>query len=290
MILADANQAAPNLPCQNLSVNARRPIRNFTTIEEAFAGGFGTYHALQAKLEKRYSSGLYFINSFSWSKAIDNAPGHLENYDGDSSRINIANPKAERGLSSYDQPFNNTTSLVYDLPFGRGRHFDITNRTLDLIAGGWAVNIINTVTSGLPINVGYSPSTQATVSSLITVRPNLTGQPILVPENQRTPQHYLNLAAFSIPDASQPFGNAGRNIARGPIFQELDLGVHKNFALWSESSRVEFRAEAFNLLNKTNFNVNSGFGTTYAPGSTSFGAFTQTLPPRQIQMALKLVF
>lgn len=286
MILADANQAVPNLLGQNLSVNARRPVGNFTTIEEAFAGGFGSYNALQAKVEKRYSRGLYFINSFTWSKAIDNAPGHLENYDGDSSRINMYNPKSERGISSYDQPFNNTTSVLYDLPFGRGRHFNIQNRALDLVAGGWSIDLINTVTSGLPINIGYSLTTQGQTSPLLTPRPNLTGASLYL--SGGNPTHYLNPAAFSAPNYTQPFGDAGRNIARGPSFEELDFGLHKNFGLWSESSRLEFRAEAFNLLNNTNFNVNSGFSTTY--GNSSFGVFTQTLPARQIQLALKLVF
>jgi hypothetical protein len=286
MILTDANEAVPNQLGKNLSVNARRPIRNFTTIEEAFAGGFGSYNALQAKLEKRYSRGLYVINSFTWSKAIDNAPGHLENYDGDNSRINMYNPKSERGISSYDQPFNNTTSILYDLPFGRGRHFNIQNRALDLVAGGWSIDLINTVASGLPINITYSPTTQAQSSPLLTPRPNLKGGSLYL--SGSNPTHYLNPAAFSIPSYTQPFGDAGRNIARGPYFEELDFGLHKNFGLWSESSRLEFRAEAFNLLNTTNFNVNSGFSTTF--GSSSFGVFTQTLPARQIQMALKLVF
>ncbi len=288
MILTDANEAVPNNAGQNLSVNARRPIPNFTTIEEAYNGGFGSYNALQAKLEKRYSGGLYFINSFTWSKAIDNAPGHLENYDGDNSRINMYNPKSERGISSYDQPFNNTTSVVYDLPFGRGRHFNMQNRAVDAVAGGWSLDIINTATSGLPINITYSPTTQGSVSPLITPRPNLTGASLYL--SGADPTHYLNVGAFSVPSFTQPFGNAGRNIARGPSFEELDLGVHKGFALWSESSRLEFRAEAFDLLNTTNFNVNSGLNTTFAPGSTSYGVFTQAYPPRQIQMALKLVF
>ncbi len=286
MILTDANEAVPNQPGKNLSVNARRPIPHFTTIEEAFAGGFGSYNALQAKLEKRYSQGLYLINSFTWSKAIDNAPGHLENYDGDNSRINMYNPKSERGVSSYDQPFNNTTSILYDLPFGRGRHFNMQNRALDLIAGGWSIDLINTVTSGLPINITYSPTTQAQASPLLTPRPNLAGASLYL--SGTNPTHYLNPAAFKIPNYTQPFGNAGRNIARGPYFEELDFGLHKNFGLWSETSRLEFRAEAFNLLNTTNFNVNSGFGTTF--GSSSYGVFTQTLPARQIQLALKLVF
>jgi hypothetical protein len=288
MILADANQAAPSASATGptISVNARRPIPNFTTIEEAFSGGFGSYNALQAKLEKRYSGGLYFINSFTWSKAIDNAPGHLENYDGDNSRINILNPASEKGVSSYDQPFNNTTSIVYDIPVGKGRHYNLPNRAVDLVAGGWSVDVINSATSGLPINITYSPTTAGQVSPLLTPRPNLTGVPLY--STGGNPAQLLNPSAFSIPSVTQPFGSAGRNIVRGPSVEELDLGLHKNFALWSETSRLEFRAEAFNILNKTMFTPISGFGTTF--GSSGFGSFTQTLPPRQIQMALKLVF
>ncbi|HEY1948589.1 MAG TPA: TonB-dependent receptor [Bryobacteraceae bacterium] len=288
MILADANQAAPSASATGptVPVNNRRPIPNFTTIEEAFSGGFGSYNALQAKLEKRYSGGLYFINSFTWSKAIDNAPGHLENYDGDNSRINILNPTSERGLSSYDQPFNNTTSVVYDIPVGAGRHFALPNRAVDLVAGGWSLDVINSATSGLPINITYSPTTAGQVSPLLTPRPNLTGAPLYA--SGGNPTQLLNPAAFAIPSVTQPFGAAGRNIVRGPSVEELDLGLHKNFALWSETSRLEFRAEAFNILNKTMFTPTAGFGTTF--GSSGFGTFTQTLPPRQIQMALKLVF
>jgi hypothetical protein len=285
MILGDANQAVPNLLGQNLSINARRPIRNFTTIEQAYSGGFGSYNALQVKLEKRYNAGFYFLNSFTWSKAIDNAPGHLENYNGDNSRINIRNHTSERGLSSYDQPFNDTLSILYDLPFGKGRHFNIQNRALDLIAGGWGVNVINTATSGLPLNITYSASQQYQVSPLVTTRPNLISSQVTTPEGQRTTRNYLNAAAFALPDYTQPFGSAGRNIARGYPFYELDLGLHKNFALWSESSYVQFRAEAFNLLNQTNFSPpNTTFNTS------SFGSITSTFPARQIQFALKLYF
>ena len=288
MILADANQATPNLPGQALPVDPRRPIPNFTTIEEAFAGGFSNYNALQAKFEKKYSNGLYFINSFTWSTAIDNAPGHLENYNGDNSRINAANPKSERARSSYDQPFNNTTSILFDLPYGRGKHYNIQNRWIDALAGGWSINLISTLTSGTPINVTYGPPTAGQVSTILSYRPNLTGAPVLVPEGQRTPQNYLNPDAFSRPSISQPFGNGGRNIARNAAFQQVDVGLHKNFALWSESSHIEFRAEAFNIFNTSNFTSYSGFGSSITSGG--FGAFTQTLPPRQLQLALKLIF
>ena len=138
MILGDYNQAVPNAPGQNLSVQARRPIQDFGFIQEAFGGGFLNYHAFQAKLEKRYSAGLYLLNSFTWSKAIDNASGHLETANGDNSRVNIRDLRNEKGLSGYDQPFNNTTSFTYELPFGRSRKFGSNwHPVLDGVAGGW---------------------------------------------------------------------------------------------------------------------------------------------------------
>ncbi len=285
-ILADENQAVPNALGQNLSVNARRPYAGFTTIEVSYDGGFSSYDALQTKIEKRYSTGLYFINSFTWSKAIDNAPGHLENYDGDNSRVNIYDVQANRGLSSYNQPLNDTLSVLYDLPFGKGRHFNISNKALDVVAGGWGVDLINTETSGLPLNITYNASTQAQVSTLTTYQPNIV-QGVSLYKNTGNPVYYLNAAAFTLPSYTAPFGNAGRNIAHLPFFSEMDFGIHKNFNLWSESKYIQFRAEAFNLFNKTNF---SPSGISLATNSSSYGQFTSTFPARQLQLALKLYF
>ena len=285
-ILADENQAVPNALGKNLSVNQRRPYSGFTTIEVSYDGGFSSYDALQAKIEKRYSTGLYFINSFTWSKAIDNAPGHLENYDGDNSRVNIYDVQANRGLSSYNQPINDTLSVLYDLPFGKGRHFNISNKALDVVAGGWGVDLINTESSGLPLNIAYNASTQAQVSTLTSYQPNIVPGVSLY-KNTGNPVYYLNSAAFTLPSYTQPFGNAGRNIAHLPFFSELDFGIHKNFNLWSESKYIQFRAEAFNLFNKTNF---SPSGLSLATNSSSYGQFTSTFPARQLQLALKLYF
>jgi len=284
VILADENQAAPQQAGQNLSLAARRPYQAFNTIEISFNGGFSTYNALQTKIEKRFSRGLYLLNSFTWSKAIDNAPGHLENYDGDNSRINFYNAPLDKGLSSFNQPLNDTLSLLYDLPFGHGRHFDIQNPVLDILGGGWGINVINTMTSGLPLNITYGATTQASVSSLTTYRPNTTGQPYYL--NTGNPIAYLNAAAFSVPSFTQPFGTFGRNTLRNPAFYDLDFGLHKNFRLWSEDRYLQFRAEAFNLLNKTNFAPPS----TLSANSSGFGTFTGTFPARQVQLALKLVF
>ena len=286
MILADFNQARPNQPGQNLLLQDRRPIPNFNYIEVAYGAGFSSYSALQAKIEKRYSAGLYLLNSFTWSKAIDAASGHLETSGGDNSRVNFVNIANDKGLSSYDQPFNNTTSIIWDLPYGKGRRFG-TNSSglLDGVLGGWQFTAINTATSGLPINLTYDPTQQFSVSGAPSYRPNITGDPV-TPENQRTTSNYLNRATVLVPtDPSHPWGNAGRNIARGYPFYQLDIGLHKQFGLWSETSHLEFRAEAFNLLNQTNF-----FTPNSNISSSSFGSITQTFPARQLQFAMKVVF
>jgi hypothetical protein len=283
-ILSDANQALPNPQGQNLSLLSRRPIQGFTDIEIAYDGGFGSYQGLQVKLEKRNGNGLYFLNSFTFSKAIDNAPGHLENYDGDNSRINYYNPGIERGLSGYNQPVNDTFTVLYDLPVGHGRRFDVGSKALDYAVGGWSLNMINTMTSGLPIDVGYSASSQQQISDLVSERPNLVpGQPLYL--STGNPIYYLNPAAYTVPAYTQPFGNTPRNNVKTPFVYETDFSLHKNFTI-AESRFVQFRAEAFNLLNKTNFATVSGTNSN----SSGFGVFNSTFPARQLQLALKVVF
>ncbi len=204
MILADANQAVPNQPGQNLSLQARRPYPNFNFIEIAYGAGFSSYNAFQAKLEKRFSRGLYLLNSFTWSKAIDNAAGHLETYGGDNSRANFANLRNDKGVSSYDQPFNNTTSLVWDLPYGKGRAFGANAPGLvQGVFGGWQFSAINTATSGLPINLTYNPTQQFSVSSAPTYRPNISGNPV-TPEGQRTTSELPEPCDRIRADRSQP--------------------------------------------------------------------------------------
>ncbi|MEO8132096.1 MAG: hypothetical protein ABI822_33680 [Bryobacteraceae bacterium] len=237
------------------------------------------------RLRKRFSSGLYLLNSFTWSKSIDNASGHLEANSGDNSRVNYRDLRNERGLGGYDQPFNNTTTVLYDLPFGKGKAFGGDwNKAADVALGGWQVTFINTMNTGNPVNLSYSPASNFSVSGSPTYRPNLIGDPNL-PSGQRTPQLWYNPATVVVPtDRSQPFGNAGRNIVRAPSFYQLDLGLHKDFPI-TETMKLSFRTEAFNLLNKTNFSAPNGNRS-----SSAFGSITSTYPARQMQFGLKLMF
>jgi hypothetical protein len=287
-------------------VSARRPIPGFASISAALPTGHSNYHAMQIKVDHRGTRGLYLLNSFTWSKVIDNVGQVLEEpNDNTGAPQNLFNLDADRGLSPYDRRVNNTTSVVYDLPFGRGRQFgrDLSP-ILNALVGAWSVNAINTMTDRQPITVrnGRPSNVADNLPSFlggVALRPNLTGQPLLTSESQRnnpssvpgvTTTRYLNPSAFSLPDsatASNPFGDAGRNLVRSHAFFQTDLGVQKNFPfrLINEGARLEFRAEFFNVLNKTNFRAVSPNAK-----SPKFGTITRSFAPRQIRVALKLVF
>jgi hypothetical protein len=247
-----------------------------------------TYNGLDAKIEKRYGHGLYFVHSFTWSKAIDDAPGHQEVSNGDDKGVDYRNLSSSKGVSNYDQPFQNTTTVIWDIPvrkaYGSTAGFaGFANAALH----GWQLSAINTIVAGQPVNFSYSPTSAFQVSTLsgLVYRPNITGDPML-PASQRTVQQYFNTANVQIPtDVTQPFGNAGRNIARSNGLFQLDLGLHKDFALPWEGKHLEFRAESFNALNKTNFKAANANRS-----SSAFGTITSTFPARQMQFALRFAF
>jgi hypothetical protein len=286
----DLNQALPNLTGQSLPLKTRRPNPEFDYIDSNFSAGFSSYDALQVKVEKRYSHGLTILNSFTWSKAIDNAAGALEMGNGDFQAVNKFDAQAQKALSGYNQPLNDTFSAVYDLPVGHGlRYGSSMPRWLDAMAGGWVVSGINTMASGQQINLTYDPSaafvaTDGTKNSAVYT-PNVIGN-IYPVAGQQTITNYFNLVNVLVPtDVTHPYGNAGRNIGRSNAFFNLDSGIHKQFTLWNESSKLEFRSEFFNTLNKTNFSAANGDRS-----SSSFGKITSTLPARQVQFALRLIF
>ena len=160
---------------------------------------------------------------------------------------------------------------------------------LDGVIGGWSFTGINTMLSGQTINLRYQPSpVTANLASFlggVALRPNVSGE-VVAPTGQRTIDNYFNKNNVTIPTVDQPFGNAGRNIARSNAYFQFDFGLQKNFRLpVNEVSKVEFRMEAFNVFNKTNFGAANSDRS-----SATFGTIRSTFAARQVQLALKLTF
>jgi hypothetical protein len=294
LLFANFNQAQPNNAAGTLSLQQRRPIQEFGDITYSFNGGKSRYRAFQTKFDWRVSGSISVLSALTLSETKDNGAGSLENQNGNfPAPQNFYDLDAEYGLSGYHQPFNSTTSFIVDLPFGQGRKFmGNASRALDAVIGGWQVAGINSFYAGEPVTLRYTPLASQVVSSIQqdfrggnNYRPNVTGDP-LVPEGQRTPANWFNRDAVVIPtDPSQPFGNAQRNAYRGPAIWQVDMVASKRFTMPWPSGYLEFRAEFFNLFNRTNFRAPNGDRS-----SGGFGTITTTYDPRIVQFGFKAAF
>jgi hypothetical protein len=293
LALANYNQAVPNNAAGSLSLQARRPIQEFSDITYAFNGNKSRYNALQVKLDWRSRRGLTLLNSFTWSQAKDNGAGSLENNFGNlPGPQNYYNMEADYGISGYNQPLNNTTSFVWELPFGRGRHWGSDmNPVIDAFVGGWTLSGVHTLASGAPVTLTYSPTATFVVSGISqefrgsnNYRPNVIGDPY---GDRHSITNYFNPANVVIPtDPSQVFGNAPRNSVSGPGFWQLDFVAAKNFKLpVGSNTNFQFRVEAFNVLNRTNFQPPNSNRS-----SSAFGTITGSYDARQIQIGVKVMF
>ena len=294
LLFANFNQALPNNSAGTIPLQARRPIPGFADITYSFNGGKSRYNAFQAKFDWRMRAGLSVLSSLTLSKTEDNGAGSLENPNGNfPAPQDFYNMDADFGLSAYHQPYNSTTSVVLDLPFGRGRRFlSDPSPVVEALLGGWQIAGINSIYSGEAVTLTYTPTASFQVSGIQqdfrganNYRPNLVGNPVL-PAGERTPQNYLDRNAVVIPtDPSQPFGNAPRNNIRGPYIWQIDFMAGKRFPMPWRSGHAEFRIEAFNLLNRTNFRAPNGNRSAAA-----FGTITATYDPRQLQLGVKVAF
>ena len=262
------------------------PFPQFTAVDLSYlVGGYEIYNSFQIRVNKRLSHGLSTLISYTEQKQIDDYSG-IENVGNITGGIqNIYNQQAERAVSSNNISRSLVVSAVYNLPFGRGQTIGGNwSRPVDALLGGWQLNGITTQQNGFPLSV----STQNTSDSGSDVlRPNLTGvSPVVKGPVKAKLNDYLNSAAFSQP-APFTFGNAPRTLSnvRGPGTHDIDFSLFKNFEA-TERVKVEFRAEAFNLLNQVVFG-----SPNLTLSSGQFGVITsQNNTPRQIQLALKAVF
>jgi len=293
LLFANYNQASPNNAAGTIALADRRPIAGFADITYAFNGGKSRYKAFQGKVEWRVSRDVTLLSALTLSQTKDNGSQSLENANGNfPAPQDFHNLEADFGLSEYNQPYNSTTSFVWSLPFGRGQKWGANaSGVMDAIIGGWQVAGVNRINAGEPVTLTYTPLATFVVSGIQqdfrganNYRPNVSCDPYAQGSAQ-TITNWFNRDCVSVPtDPSQPFGNAGRNTVRGPKFWQLDTALSKRFALGGPA-RFEFRFEAFNLLNHTNFRAPSGVRSAGA-----FGTITSTFDARQLQLGFKFLW
>lgn len=278
-------------------------------ITEALNEFMSNYNSLQVRYEQQMTGGLTLLNSFTWEHSLDNASASLEgNTPSPQDANNIA---ADYAQSDYNLPIANVTSLVYDLPFGRGRRFGHDmNAAVDAVLGGWQISAVNTAQAGTPFNITYSPNAAQQASTQITAnyrgvnlyRPNrVPGVPLTLGRKVQQANtgyvQYINYAAIQLPAITNasgvyqsPFGNLSRNPGRTPALYQTDLDINKRFHTPVERLQVEFRSELYNLFNHTNLYLPSSPTGTQGGNPTAGGIISSTFTPRVVQFALKLIF
>ncbi|MBI3698811.1 MAG: TonB-dependent receptor, partial [Acidobacteria bacterium] len=259
-----------------------RPYPHLTGLQQTWGSlAHSSYHALQLKFRKRYRGGLQMLAAYTWSKLLDDfssVGGYGQTYPG---YTNHNRRDLDKALSSLDVAHHLVVNFQYDLPFRPG------GRLLRAVVGGWALNGITTIQSGMPVSVSSAANTTNSLGG--TQRPNSTGISSRTPGSVKERlDRYFDTAVFVNPPR-YTFGNVGRTLPdnRGPYLSVWDLSVLKNIPI-RESKRIEFRAEFFNVLNNVNFLPPEGDAATF--GRPQFGTITDAERARIIQFGLKLHF
>ncbi len=243
------------------------------------------YESLFVRLERRFSRGISFLSSYTWSKAITNAP-QFRNAGGASGSENSPpqnsfNLAAERGLASFNVAHRLINTVLYDLPAPRGKGL------MSKILGDTQLSGIVSAQTGFPFTINLAGDTAGIGAGTggVIIRPNyVLGQPVQLSGSGRSTSRWFNTDAFLLPPAFQ-FGNLGRNTVTGPGLINMDAVFAKNFAL-RESLKLQFRAECFNVFNHSNYSI---IGRLINDPAT-YGKVLNQLDPREFQFGLKLVF
>ncbi|HXN18426.1 MAG TPA: TonB-dependent receptor [Candidatus Binatus sp.] len=293
--LFNGNQAVPTAD-PTIPTAPRRPDPNIDAgIDTLRANLFSNYNGLQVRLEKRFSHGLQFEAAYTYSHALDDASdASLGSQNQGDFRLQTA-PFLEYGNADFDIRHRFVLSYIYDLPFGNGQRFggDATGVKNQLM-GNWQVTGIVSAQTGnwfTPtddlVNISNSDCGGAVFNC---ARPDVVGNPNGTP---CIPGTIFNTCAFVANTTFGTFGDAGRNIIRGPGLQNWDMSFIKEFPV-HEQMHFEFRAELFNIWNHPNLTfademtTNENFSTER--GTSQFGFPTASRAPRLIQFALKFYF
>jgi len=282
----------------NVNSDCTGPVPYFNAIEAQIYDGWSNYNALQIRLQKRMSNGLDFLANYTWSKSLDTGTGNGHG-SGIDSYQNAFSPAANYGPSDFNAANTFTGEIVWEPPFGSGRHYEL-HGVADEIAGGWRLSTIIQWHSGLPftpviqgsVAQGLDPGLDEALNNGTTLHPNLVGSPTV---SNQTLGEWFNPAAFANP-TDGTFGDLGRNTLTGPGFSDVDLSVSKDFPLhFREGMSLQIRADMYNVFNHPSF-ANPDGDVGYLPGTDTLadsqsGKITSTVGgARIVQIGAHFIF
>jgi hypothetical protein len=245
-------------------------------------GATSNYHSLQTTVNRRFARRLQYGVSWTWSKWLD-----ISDTDNNGVSPFVPARSFNYGFAGGDHVQNLRMNWLYEVPNVRW-----DNLVSRWVLNGWEVAGINGFIAGTMGNVGFSTTNSADISGTPSASPriNITCNPTL-PKSEQTFSRYFNTSCFQLP-AVGTLGNGGKAYLRGPGVNDWDLSVFKNFPV-KERFKLQFRAEAYNAFNHTQFggvNTTASFDPAGNQVSTTFGQFTSSRTPRQIQFALSAKF
>ena len=277
---ANADPANPSTP---LSANfLRTPYYGFSGVNYINWGATSNYHALQVQVNRRFAQNLQFGASYTFSKFLS-----AVDFDGNAVSPFVPARIWNYGRSTYDRPNNLRVNWLWDLPKTKWNNL-VTQWALN----GWQFSGINAFISGSPLSAGFSTTNNADITGttssgarvLITCNPNLS-------KGSRTFSKNFDTSCFKVP-VKGTLGDPAHAYMTGPGINDWDFTFFKNFPI-REPMRLQFRLEMYNAFNHTQFSgvdTTARFDTTGAQVSTTFGQYTSSRLPRQMQMSLKFNF
>jgi len=283
------------------TVWANLPYPQYGNVQGRFHDANSSYHSIQLKVEQKINANLNWTFAYTLAKSLDNSSldptiswgGAQWNGSGVQ---DIYNLRANWARSAFDQRQKVGASFIYQLPFGRNQKF-LNHGIAGRVVGGWQVNSVFQAHTGQPIEFSAANWVSHTNNSF--QRPNCVAG-ASIKNSRPTLQNWWNWNAFTNP-AENTFGNCGRNLSSVPGYQEVDLSALKNFSFRTpvnENTVLQFRAEAFNAMNRTNFGLPAATPpsvdclTKSDPTTCSnFGQINGDVNgPRSMTLALKLIF
>ncbi len=313
ILRADANKAFPVIcpasPCPAGLAAGTKYFPNFPAVRRNpqlgsagifFSSGINNFNGGFVDVNRRFRTGLGLRTNYTFGRSLDNASAITGSQAGgqNGAVMDTEDRKRDYGLSAFDVRHRFSLNGMYELPLGKGKSFlgGVTG-VADKLVSGWQLNTIVNLQSGFPFTplLGFNQSRDGDTG--MPDRPNMVPGRTLKDVYLRTPEHWVDAKAFALPMAGT-YGSVGRNVLTGPSLKTVDLSVFKTTKV-TEQVTLQFRAEAFNVLNRANFGIPGlvmltavgapGAATTTADPANSAGLISNTATySRQIQMGLKL--